>query len=233
MGSFDEQSDGAGPRSVGASGVVVLSESPLVADGLVGLLPRQWRDRVSVVTDARALESRLDGHASTAIIDTDATDAADAIVLSRERAAAVIALVGSDRYRLAPEVLDQADAIVDLYEAEPLTLRVAIAAGHLGMRLVPRSDPRTKPPVRDLGDTTLSEPARRVLSLLAAGMRDAEIARQLNLSESSVRKLVQRTVRAVGARTRCQAIAIVARSGTLEPSGTLRPSSQLEPVAPA
>jgi DNA-binding NarL/FixJ family response regulator len=46
-------------------------------------------------------------------------------------------------------------------------------------------------------------------------MRDAEIARELNLSESAVRKLVQRTVRALGARTRCQAVALAARAGEL------------------
>ena len=40
----------------------------------------------------------------------------------------------------------------------------------------------------------LEEQARRVLTLLADGQRDAEMARELSLSESAVRKLVQRTV---------------------------------------
>ena len=42
-------------------------------------------------------------------------------------------------------------------------------------------------------------------------MRDAEIALAMNISESAVRKHVQRTVQSLGARTRYQAMAIIAR----------------------
>jgi DNA-binding CsgD family transcriptional regulator len=218
MVSFDERPDFGGPRVATTSGaVVVLSQSPLIADGVVGLLPRGWRDRTSVVNTVEALEPALEAPTSTVIIDTDATGAADAISRSRTRAASVIALVGGELPGLAPETLGQADAVIDRHEAGPLTLRVAIAAGHLGMRLVPRSEVPARSLTEEVAGLTLSDTARKTLALLAEGKRDAEIARELNLSESSVRKLVQRTVRLVGARTRCQAVAIVARSGALEP----------------
>ena len=102
-------------------------------------------------------------------------------------------------------------------EADPLTLRVALAAGRVGMRLVPRSFPATVTAVAaaERGGSALTDSGRRALVLLAQGKRDAEIALELSLSESAVRKLVQRTVRSVGGRTRCQAVAITARTGQL------------------
>jgi DNA-binding NarL/FixJ family response regulator len=84
------------------------------------------------------------------------------------------------------------------------------------MRLTPRSMPTAPGAIEGAPGVALPDSARRVLELLSDGMRDAEIALELNLSESAVRKLVQRTVRAVGARTRCQAVAIAARTGQLD-----------------
>ena len=65
------------------------------------------------------------------------------------------------------------------------------------MRLVPRSLPATVAAVAaaERDGFALTDSGRRALVLLARGKRDAEIARELSLSESAVRKLVQRTVR--------------------------------------
>jgi DNA-binding NarL/FixJ family response regulator len=197
--------------------VVVYSGSEVIAGGLVGLLPRAWRDQVATVTDLGELDRALALPRTDAIIDGDAAGAGDAVRMTRARGGTAI-LVLSSRSAHPPEVLDEADAVVHRDEAEPLTLRVALAAGKVGMRLLPRSWPTSGATGADAQPVLLETP-RQVLALLAAGMRDAEIARELNLSESAVRKLVQRTVRSVGARTRCQAVAIAARIGGLSDDG--------------
>jgi DNA-binding NarL/FixJ family response regulator len=201
-----------GGPSVG--GVLVFSGSELIADGIVGLLPRDWRERITIVSELPDLRRRLDGQRAAVIVDAGGEDAAAAIRLTAVHGGSTILLIGPERTELEPDVLDLADAIVDRDDAEPLTLRTALAAGRLGMRLVPRSLPAPAAGAAPVGPA-LSDTARRALALLAEGMRDAEIARELNLSESAVRKLVQRTVRAVGARTRCQAVALAARAGEL------------------
>jgi DNA-binding NarL/FixJ family response regulator len=190
--------------------MVVFSDSELIGDGLVGLLPREWRARVSVATDLESLERVIGSSHTSVIVDGDTPAATEAVELIRSRGGAVIVLLGADRGSLGAESLEHADAILERDEMEALTLRIAIAAGRLGLRLTPRSLPG------DAGAngstiSDLSDAARRALELLSDGKRDAEIAGELHLSESAVRKMIQRTVRAVGARTRCQAVAIVAR----------------------
>jgi DNA-binding NarL/FixJ family response regulator len=193
-----------------AGRVVVFTGSELIGDGLVGLLPRAWRPKVSVASDRPALERLIASTRSAVIIDADMSSATEAVRMTRAKGGSAIVLLGSDSPELEAELLDQADAVLQRDETEALTLRIAIAAGQLGLRLVPRA-PAAGDPASELAFSTLSDPARRALELLADGMRDAEIARELHLSESAVRKLIQRTVRSVGAHTRCQAVAIAAR----------------------
>jgi DNA-binding NarL/FixJ family response regulator len=194
--------------------VVVYSRSEVIVDGVVGLLPEDWRERVAATPDLAALESLL-APGTPVIVDGENEGAAQAVTLVRERGGAVVLLLSSST-TLAPEVLDDADAILRRDEAGPVALRIAFAAARIGMRVIPRSVPVSAGAAAGGPEVTLAESSRRVLELLSQGMRDAEIALELNLSESAVRKLVQRTVRAVGARTRCQAVAIAARTGELE-----------------
>jgi DNA-binding NarL/FixJ family response regulator len=190
--------------------MVVFSRSELIGDGLAGLLPREWRPRISVASDLAALERSIGPAWTSVIIAGDSPAATEAVRLTRARGGSAIVLLGSDRTELEPESLAQADAILERDETEALALRIAIAAGRLGLRLVPRTAPAA-PSAEDVQIAALSDTARRALALLADGMRDADIAGELHLSESAVRKLIQRTVRALGARTRCQAVAIAAR----------------------
>jgi DNA-binding CsgD family transcriptional regulator len=202
--------------------IVVFSSSELIGDGLIGLLPREWRDKIALARDLAGLERLLDGPRSSVIVDADTAGAGPALRITRAGGGSAILLVGASVRGLDPELLDEADAVVRRDEAEPLTLRVALAAGRVGMRLVPRSLPAVAGAAgaagaagTERGGSALTDSGRRALVLLAQGKRDAEIARELSLSESAVRKLIQRTVRSVGGRTRCQAIAITARSGQL------------------
>jgi DNA-binding NarL/FixJ family response regulator len=177
---------------------------------LLGLLPDGWRPRVRRIVAAAEL---ADGPAAdpsvSAIIDCDALESDRAALTALDRGWATILVLGARRP--APELLDRADAVLMRDELDPLALRLSLAAARSVVRIVPRSLPLaiSAPAVPGAG---LPEPAQEVLALLAEGLRDAEIARRLNVSESAVRKLVQRTVQALGARTRAQAVAIVWRA---------------------
>jgi DNA-binding NarL/FixJ family response regulator len=195
---------------------VVFCNRDVIAQGLVGLLPDEWRDRAEIAADIPALERAVLRSVTATVVDAGHADAPKAARLTRSRGASVVVLIASLQQNLSHGLHEDADAIIVRDEVEPLTLRVALAAGRMGMRLLPRALPPTASRTADdVAQTPLGEPAQRALALLAEGLRDAEIALELNLSESAVRKLIQRTVRRAGARTRCQAIAAAVRGGEL------------------
>jgi DNA-binding NarL/FixJ family response regulator len=209
----------AGPRGDGGGigpRVVVFCDRDVIAHGLVGLLPDEWRDRGEIAADIPALERALLRSVTATVVDAGHADAAQAARLTRSRGGSVVVLIASIQQKLSNPLYEDADAIVVRDEVEPLMLRVALATGRLGMRLVPRGlSPSASRSPHDVAQTSLGEPAQRALELLADGLRDAEIALELNLSESAVRKLIQRTVRQSGSRTRCQAVAAAVRDGEL------------------
>jgi DNA-binding NarL/FixJ family response regulator len=203
----------ASPR---APQVVVFSDRHLIAEGLVDMLPEGWRDRTVSSADLDVLEQAVRGSLRASVIDADAVGAERAAALASARGASVIVLIGSVADQLAESLLNHADAVLVRDEVDPRILQLAFAAGRVGMRLLPRAlvwHPPSAPaaPVHE----PLGMPAHRALELLADGMRDAEIAVELSLSESAVRKLIQRTLKRSGARTRCEAVATAIRDGEL------------------
>jgi DNA-binding NarL/FixJ family response regulator len=182
---------------------LVRSDSPVIAEGVLGMLPDAWRACARTVTAPG--EPIVDPEA-TLILDGDADGAEAALVAA---GGAAIVLLGTRP--LSAALLERADAVLVRDELEAPALRLALAAARAGVRVRARALPLGQAPTEAAGPESLPEPARRVLALLAEGMRDAEIARELHISESAVRKLVQRTVQGVGARTRYQAVAMLAR----------------------
>lgn len=199
----------AGPR------VLVLSEHHLIAQGIVDLLPDGWQDSAVIAAGLGELDRAKRGSVSAVVIDATLPDAGRAAVLARAIGASVIVLVPSATAAVDQGLYEHADAILIRDEVEPRVLRLALAAGRVGMRLLPRALTvgAQAAPAAPTGAavTALGEPAMRALALLADGMRDAEIALELSLSESAVRKLIQRAVKRSGARTRCQAVAAAVR----------------------
>lgn len=63
------------------------------------------------------------------------------------------------------------------------------------------------------GDLALTQREREVIALIAGGARDREIADQLTVSESTVKKHVQRVLRKLHSRNRVEAAARYARLG--------------------
>jgi DNA-binding NarL/FixJ family response regulator len=194
---------------------VVISDREVIAHGLVGLLPQPWRAPATILSDAAALEE-LAVPMRAVIVDAEMVDAPQIAALAVSRGAVLIVLLGSAADDLDPVLLGHADAILVHDEVDPRTLQLAVTAAALGMRLLPRGLSSTNPGGADVRRPgALGEPAQRALELLAGGLRDAEIARELNLSESAARKVIQRAVRHLGARTRSQAVAIAVRAGEL------------------
>jgi DNA-binding NarL/FixJ family response regulator len=193
---------------------VVLCGNEVVRHGIVALLPDEWKAQTAIAQNAGQLAETLGDSCVGSIIDAEVADASEAARVTRGHGAAVVVLVDSAAGQLAPWIVEHADAILVRDNVDQLLLRMALVTRRTGMRLVPRALP---PSLTTAGDAEpqLSDQARRALALLADGRRYAEIAGALNLSESAVRKLVQRTMHGMGARTRCQAIAIAARTGQL------------------
>jgi len=72
--------------------------------------------------------------------------------------------------------------------------------------------PRARP---DNGTTPLSKREREVLSLVAAGATNSEIARELGIGEETVKTLLARAYAKLGVRRRAEAVAAAHERGLL------------------
>ncbi len=190
------------------------------------LLPEPWRPGALVVSDATGpmqIETAPSDDAPEAVVvDLSAPGAAEMAGRIGECEAILIVLIASARERIDATVAEHADAILVRDEVTPESLRLAFEAAALGMRLLPGAlSSSSTGGVAGSGTTveSLGQPAQRAIELLADGMRDAEIARELHMSESAARKVIQRAVHRLGARTRSQAVAIGVRQGALREPG--------------
>lgn len=158
-----------------AAGAVVLvrSDSHVFRDGVAGLLPEPWRRRTRAVTVATDLDER---HAAAAIVvDGDAEAAATALTQARASGIPSILIVGSRRH--APEVLEAADAVLLRDELESLSLRLALAAGRAGVRVLPRTLPvQLAPPADPAAAAGLSNTAWLATALFSQFLLPFEVA---------------------------------------------------------
>jgi DNA-binding NarL/FixJ family response regulator len=201
--------------------VLAYTDRPLIAEGLIEMLPAALREQTIAVAEIDSVTVALALHVHAAVIDLGTRGAAEAVQLVREAGASATLLAPGDGATIDQALAEQADAILLRDEVEARTLRMALVAASLGVRVVAR-DLRVYSAVASgqgapqSSSLAFGEPAQRALTLLAEGMRDAEIARELHLSESATRKLIQRAVRRIGARTRAQAVAAAVRGGELK-----------------
>ncbi|WNV88926.1 response regulator transcription factor [Umezawaea sp. Da 62-37] len=96
----------------------------------------------------------------------------------------------------------------------------ALLAPTITRRLVERfarGDTGTTPPHRDLA--TLTPRELEVLTLLARGLSNAELAGKLHLSEATVKTHVARILAKLGLRDRVQAVVVAYETGLVSPSG--------------
>jgi DNA-binding NarL/FixJ family response regulator len=96
----------------------------------------------------------------------------------------------------------------------------ALLAPAITRRLVARfarPDPGRAARHRDLG--TLTPREREVLTLLAGGLSNAELAAALHLSEATVKTHITRILTKLGLRDRVQAVVLAYETGLVQPGG--------------
>lgn len=205
-----EERSRAAPRRI-----LVFSDRPVIGGGLVGLLPEHWREDAARHAEPGSFADALGDAASLAVIDNGAAGAVVCADLAVAGAVPYLLLLDRRDSRVRPVMLRAAGAVLLTAELSAETLALTISAAAHGLHVFPKGlvplpagatgAPR---PSADRMDTALM--------LLASGCRDAEIAATLNLSEGAARKLVQRAVGRLRARTRCQAVAVALDRGELQ-----------------
>ena len=89
----------------------------------------------------------------------------------------------------------------------------SVVSAKLLARLLPRLQRRSRTPA-----TTLTEREREILDLLAQGLQNADIARQLSLSVHTVRNHVANLSAKLGAHSKLEVLAIAVRDGLVDAS---------------
>jgi len=93
----------------------------------------------------------------------------------------------------------------------------ALLAPSVTRRLIERFSSPEKPPPAELNGLTARE--REVLTLMARGLSNGELAEELTLSEATVKTHVARVLSKLGLRDRVQAVVLAYESGLVTPGG--------------
>lgn len=200
------------------AGITVVAE---VGDGQQAVQAvRELRPDVAIL-DVRM--PHMDGVEATRIIAQDIGDVATAVlVLSTyniDEAVFAALRAGASGFLLkdaAPAELRAATHAVASGQAwlDPAVARTLIAEF--------ASRPRDSlPPAEDLSLLTTRE--REILALMAHGLNNAEIARDLVLSEGTVKTHVSRILTKLGLRDRTQAVVMAFRGHLVDPDEALTP----------
>jgi PAS domain S-box-containing protein len=135
------------------------------------------------------------------------------------------------RTKFAQKIVGKASTVFDLRvldrRGEPITVRVSSAplcqeeevVGVFGIA-IPLERTAITPDSREslLGDLTPRQ--LEVLRLLGEGLETQEIAAKLGIAEETARNHIRALLRAIGARSRLEAVLIGLRSGVLEQDST-------------
>jgi len=182
--------------------VAVVSPQVIVQEGLVGLLGRH-PDRVTVVTYPNGIEPDVVVYDVLALLHDDVYDLAGLVGSSTSRVLAV-------SRDLRPELVARAMATgaagffsIGASEEEMLDAVEAVARGEA-------PDTRVATPGARAG---LTEREVEVLTLIAQGHTNQEIARTLFLSPNSIKTYVRTAYRKIGAASRSQAVSWAIRNG--------------------
>lgn len=185
--------------------LLVFCDRPIICGGLVGLLPDDWRGSAARHADLDSFAGALSESTGLVLIDANAHGAQACAELTAAAAVPFLVLIERADVRVAPGMLRMANAVLLTDDVDRQTMYLAVGAALMRLRLFPETVDLMAP-ARPAGAHPPRDRMDEALALVADGCRDAEIASRLNLSESAARKLVQRAVARLGARTRCQAI---------------------------
>lgn len=208
--------------------LAVFSSRALIGAGLRELAPAGWWVAARVLTDPVQLEEALEGGLDAVLIDGSADDAPAAAELATRHRCVVVAIVDDPSQR--GDLLGLADAALLRDRVDRATLALALTAIDTGLRVIAQELPlRATAALVEAERIDPDARAAEALNMLAAGARDADIAVRLHLSESAARKLVQRAVHQLGARTRCEAVVKAVVQGQLAANGPVSPLRRPEP----
>lgn len=195
--------------------VAVVSPQPLTMEGLAGML-RRHHERFELVevgttwTDEREEEPDVVLYDVLGLIDGDGSDL-DRLV--KDTAAAVFAIGRELRPGLLGQALEQG---VDGFFSEDVTEEELVAAidsamtgwqpGDAGPNPIVGSSTSAQRANRLGGDVGLTGREVQVLSLVAQGLANDEIADRLFLSINSVKSYIRTAYRKIGVSTRSHAV---------------------------
>jgi DNA-binding NarL/FixJ family response regulator len=179
---------------------------------------RNWwtREALLRVLEARGLEP-VDEAAAADVAVVDVDEAEGPLLLAELRALEVPCVALSDRRGRVTASLAVAASFALKSELEPVRLADLVRLAAAGEALFVQAGTE---PLDHLSET----PAERyaltpreldVLRLLAAGRTNLEIAGELHLARSSVKKLVSRVLVRLGVRNRVEAALVAQREGVV------------------
>lgn len=210
------------PRLPAPVRVLIVEDHPIVGEGLVALLAEEPRIRVlgRVATVAQAVQAAAAEPVEVALIDfwlPDGTGAEAAVGVREHRPEVAVVFLSAD---------DSEPAMVAAVEAGAAGYLVKTAAGREiveavlraaeGEMLIPapkvaallarrreRAEQEDRR-ARVLGSLTPRE--REILTLMAGGLDNRQIAARLHVAYPTVRSHVRRVLQKVGARSRLEAV---------------------------
>ena len=175
-----------------------------------------WREAMLRVLERRGLAPVEQAHlADVAIVDLDDVDGSAQLAGLRRREVPCIA-IGESRARVAGALAASASYAVKS-ELDPDRLAQLVRLAARGESLFVHAGPAPLPGLGESPAARLNLTPREldVLRHLADGRTNAEIAAELHLAPSSVKKLVSRCLARLGVRNRVEAALVARRAGVV------------------
>jgi DNA-binding NarL/FixJ family response regulator len=196
---------------------LAVDSRPLLRSGLAGIARRAFGTGSLPFADlqqAAAAARFVDGEPRALLLGLRSGDRpAELLERARRIAPTVILVFDHGDADLIRAALDAgADGYMLVEGATAEELRMTVEAAEAGAPAIP-AELETEALGRS--EPGISERCREVLTALAEGMRDDEIAARLGVTTSSVRKHIANAQQRLQARTRTQAVALAAREGLL------------------
>jgi DNA-binding NarL/FixJ family response regulator len=188
---------------------VVLMDSRLAeADDIEAIrrIARPPRLRPVSRSSVTALASMTEGSPPGVLVLTSSTEERQAYAALRAGAGGFLLTdAAPDELTAAIRVVASGDAVIT-----PALTRALIHAV--------REQPPARPAERETGLATLTERERDVLTAVASGWSNTEIAGRLSIAPTTVKSHVSHILAKIGARARVQAVAFAYESGLVRPA---------------
>jgi len=196
--------------------VVLYSDRPVIRAGLLEMLATDVLVCTLVCTRAHEALEVLGPATHALVLDAGSLAAPDVQRAAIAGAVPTVVLVDDRAGGGHLAVGRPSQAVLALSDIDAEALALALAAAARGLMVLSPDVAGSLAPTGTLAGHAGQDRLIEALALAAGGLRDAEIAVRMNLSESAARKLVQRAVHRMGARTRSEAVVKALHDGQLD-----------------